>query len=183
MKKLIFTVAAASLVLAGCETTSSRPYKASTENIIALQKSLANSGNKVQVGAFSVASGVDTELTCRAMGAIDVSPGKDAVAFIQDAFREELFEAGAYDAENGRVIKGQITEFNADSWGKGKWEVGLMLSSDSLPNGLNVNTVYEFKSSFSAIKACQNVVDAFTPTVQQLIKQAVEHSDFAKLAK
>ena len=182
MKKiLLISLVGMAVLITGCETTSSQPYKASTKNVIAFQKTLKNTGKKVNVGNFSAAPGVDTELTCRAMGAIEVAPGKDAVTFISDAIQEELFAADVYDSA-GTVITGSITEFEADSWGEGQWDIGLNLSSPNLPNGLDVRTTYTFKSSFSALSACQNVVDAFTPAVQTLIGEAVDHPDFTKLA-
>lgn len=183
MKKLFFTFGVVALLLAGCETTSSQPYKASTDNIISLKQSFANTGKSVQLAAFSVKEGVKTELTCRAMGAIEVAPGKDAVTFIHDAFKEELFAAGAYDPTSSRTLKAEITEFAANSWGTGKWDISLKVSSDAYPQGYEVTTNYTFKTSFSAISACQNVVDAFTPSVQDLIKKVIAHPNFTNVAK
>jgi len=182
MKKIILAgLAISAMAFAGCETTSSRPYSASTKNIIAFQKAVPT-GSSVSVSQFQAAADVDMELTCRLLGALEVAPGKTATQFIEDAFQEELFDAGVFDA-NGTPITGMITQYEADSYGTGKWEIGLNLSSPNLPQGLDVATVYEFKSSYTALKACQNVVDAFTPAVQSLIAEAIEHPDFATLVR
>jgi len=183
MKKIILAgLAASALTFAGCETTSSRPYTPSTSNIVSIKDTIG-AGSKVGMNSFSASADVDQELTCRAMGAIDVGSGKPPVEFIQEAFKTEMFQAGVFDTNSSNKISGVLTKFEADSWGTGKWDVGLKVSSDSYPEGYEVMTSYEFKSSFSAIKACQNVVDAFTPTVQKLINDVVTHPDFAKLTK
>jgi len=181
MKNSLIATAVTGLLLTGCETTSSRPYSPSTENIVALQQSIAKQGKVVGLGDFDAAADVDTELTCRAMGAIDVGSGKSAVEFIEDAMRTELFQADSFDPNSANKISGTVTQFDADSWGTGNWKLSLKLVSDVHPSGYNVSSSYDFKSSFSALNACQNVVDAFTPAVQKLIKTAIEHPDFSKL--
>lgn len=175
-------VAAAALSLCACETTSSRPYTPSTSNILAFQSALKASEAKVQVSGFTMAAGISENLTCRALGALEVAPGKSAREFIEGAIRDELFAAGVYDAADGKVIKGELTELDFNSMGTGSWDIGLKLSSDALPEGYTVETHYEFKTSYSAIKACQNVIDAFTPAVQELIGKAVADPSFKDLA-
>lgn len=179
MKNVLLIAAFGAIVLSACETTSSRPYSASTENIIAFQKAIP-AGKKVNVGDFTAAAGVDVEPSCRALGALEVSPGKSPMEFIQDALRKEIFEADGYD-ESGTLLTGVLTELKPDSIGKGSWTIGLNLSSPNKPSGIDVNTVYEFKSSYSAISACQNVIDAFTPAVQETISKLIAHPDFDSL--
>ena len=58
----------------------------------------------------------------------------------------------------------------------------MNVRSAALPEGYDVSTEYEFKTSFSAIKACQNVVDAFQPTVSELLNKVVTHPQFSELA-
>ena len=184
MKRVILVgLAMSALTFAGCETTSSRPYSPSTSNIVSIKDTLGPSGTKVGLTGFSVAEGVDDELTCRAMGALDVGSGKTPVEFIEEAFKTEMFQAGVFSSDSTNKITGTLTQFEADSWGEGSWDLGLKLTSDRNPTGYEVTTNTTFKSSFSAIKACQNVVDAFTPAVQKLIGDAVAHPDFEKLAK
>ena len=178
----IATVLSAAL-LTGCETTSSRPYKASTDNILAFQGALKTSGKTVNVASFTAAEGIDTSPSCRAFGALDVAPGKTPIEFIHGALKEELFEAGVYDVSSPNTINGEITALKPTSFGSGKWVIGLKMSSDSLPAGYTVDTEYKFKTSYSAIKACQNVVDAFTPAVQELLSKVVADPKFADLTK
>ena len=179
MKYILLTSLLGAVALAGCETTSSRPYTASTENIIALKKAIPSS-KKVEIGDFTAAEGVDVEPSCRALGALEVAPGKTPMEFIQDALREEVFKADAYD-ESGTPLTGLLTELKPDSLGRGSWDIGLNISSPKKPEGIDVATRYEFKSSYSAISACQNVIDAFTPAVQETISKVVSHPEFQSL--
>ena len=180
MKKILFPIlVCAGLFVTACETTSSRPYSSSTKNIIAFKKAVP-AGQKININTFTAADGVNINPTCRALGALEVSPGKDPIDFIQEALREEIFAAGVYD-EAGTTIEGKLTSLVADSIGTGSWTIGLNLSSANNPAGINSETVYEFKSSYSAIRACQNVVDAFTPAVQDLISKVVADPNFDSL--
>ena len=174
-------VAVAVVSLAACETTSSRPYTPSTDNIMAFQSALTDGGEKVQLSAFTTAAGVESDMTCRALGALEVAPGKTPVSFIEGAMRDELFAAGVYDQKDGSVINGKVTNLEFNSFGTGSWKIALQLSSDAFPQGYEVSTDYSFKTSYSALKACQNVIDAFTPAVQDLIGKAVADPNFGSL--
>ncbi len=174
-------VAVAVLTLGACETTSSRPYTPSTANIMAFQSALKGDEQKVQLAEFTTAEDVEGEMTCRALGALEVAPGKAPVAFIEGAMRDELFAAGVYDQTEGTTINGEITQLDFNSFGTGSWKIGLNLSSEVAPEGYEVSTDYSFKTSYSALKACQNVIDAFTPAVQELIGKAVADPQFTTL--
>jgi len=174
--------AAAVLTLCACETTSSRPYTPSTSNIMAFQSALKDDGTKVQLATFVAGADVDQSLTCRALGALEVAPGKTPIQFVEGAMRDELFAAGVYDQASGNLIRGEVTQLEFSSFGTGSWNIGLKLTSDTMPEGYTVSTNYKFKTSYSALKACQNVIDAFTPAVQELIGSAVANPEFKTLA-
>tara|TARA_R100000365_G_C2748460_1_gene80006 strand:+ start:983 stop:1435 length:453 start_codon:yes stop_codon:yes gene_type:complete len=150
---------------------------------MAFQSALDADDQKVQLSTFETAADLDANLTCRALGALEVAPGKTPVSFIEGAMRDELFAAGAYDQADGKVIQGEVTQLSFNSFGTGSWKVALKLSSESLPEGYEVSTDYSFKTSYSALKACQNVIDAFTPAVQELIGKAVADPQFETLTK
>ena len=178
MKTHITILVSSIIALGACETTSSRPYAVSTQNIMAFQSALGDS--KVQVGEFETADGVEENMTCRALGALEVAPGKSPVEFVESAFRDELFAAGAI-AQDGHEINGIVEELDFNSFGTGSWDIAIRLSSATLPDGYSVSSSYSFKTSFSALSACQNVIDAFTPAVQQLVGQAISDPNFATL--
>ncbi|WP_022694264.1 hypothetical protein [Ponticaulis koreensis] len=179
--KFLFAAPLALLVVAACETTSSRPYQMSTENVLAAQQALEGSDAKFNVGSFSAAQGVDEAPTCRALGTIEVAPGQSPVDYIREALQTELFAADLV-AANGTAITGVVETLQFNSFGTGSWDVALQLSSPAMPEGYSVSTHYEFSTSFSAINACQNVIDAFQPTVASLLNAAINDPRFAQLA-
>lgn len=154
----------------------------STQNVLGMQQSLKAANLTVKVSDFTTAPGVDAEPTCRALGALEVAPGRSPAQYVQAAFQDELFAAGVIDVTKGVAISGEITELNFNSFGTGVWKLAVKFSSPSLPDGFTVREEYSFKSSFSALSACQNVIDAFQPTVSALIASAIKHPDFQKLA-
>lgn len=177
----IAAAVAAALVAAACETTSSRPYNPSTQNILAAQSALNQSTAKVQISQFAAAPGVNTAPSCRALGALEVAPGQSPVTYLQEALRQELFMAGLY-AQDGTAINGEVRTLKFNSFGTGSWDIGLFVSSPSLPAGYEVATHYEFKTSFSAINACQNVIDAFNPATSDVLSKVISHPQFRLLA-
>lgn len=177
---LIAIVGAAAALLSACETTTSLPYSVSTQNVIQAQSALRGTNGKVSVGVFTAAAGV-TEPTCRAMGALDVAPGKDIPTYIRDAFEAELFMAQVHAIE-APAITGRIDSLEMNSFGTGSWVIAMTVSSTAFPTGYQVTTNFPFATSFSAVMACQNAATAFNPAVQDLLRSVVSHPDFSRLA-
>lgn len=175
---LVATVCAVGVLLTGCETTDSIPYKASAANVIAIHESLQS--NKVSVGEFGMAPGVDDSPLCRMMGAIKVAPGKTPSQYIKDAFQEELLMAQAYDVK-GTPIEGRIEEMSFSSVSPAYWQITMSVQSP-VDKGYKVSVKYPFDTSFTAMSACKNVADAFGPAVQELLKQVVTNPQFPALA-
>lgn len=171
--------AMAALTLAACETTSTRPYNPATANIMQVQR-VTSDDTKVSVGEFTAGEGVETEQTCRLLGALEVIPGGTPIDYIKGAFEAELFQAGILDTD-GLPIQGEVTEMTFNSLGTGNWKIALKVTSESLPDGYTVRTEQTFKTSYSAVNACQNVVDALQPTVANLLQQVVSDPQFAAL--
>ena len=170
------------LCVAGCETTNSIPYKASTANIITIQQSLKAQGKTVSLGSVSLAPGVDESQRCRLNGPVKVAPGKTPAEYIHDAFQEELFTAGVYAPNAATTITATITALTFSSVSPANWNISMTVQSNT-SSGYSVSTKYDFGTSYSAYSACKNVADAFGPAVQQLLKQVVESSEFVALAK
>ena len=184
MLKLIKTgfVISCVLLITGCATTNSIPYKASTSNVITIQNTLKSNNSKVTLGDFTIANGVDQELNCRLLGPVKVSPGKTLSAYIKDAFQEELFLAQAYDTAASVKINGVIEKISFSSVSPANWEVVMRISSNKAA-GYTVAVKYDYDTSFDAFSACRNVADAFAPAVQELLKKVVTHPQFAQLSK
>lgn len=181
MKKILSVTVASTLFLAGCSTTNSVPYKASTSNVITIQQSLGKSGKKVSLGEVA-AKGINEAPTCRLAGPVNVAPGKTLSQYIKDAFQEELFLAGVYSPNSKNVINGTITALDFSSVSPASWTVTMSVSSN-VSSGYSVSSNYPFNTSFDAYSACKNVANAFGPAVQNLLKQVVSHSQFNSLAR
>ena len=177
---LILAVATA-LILAGCETTNSIPYKASTTNIIAIEQNLSSQGKKVSVGTIEMAAGVEENPICRLMGPVVVAPGKTLPQYIKDAFIEELFAGKAYEVNAPTVIDARIDELKFSSITPADWKITMTVKSNNSP-GYSVSVDYKFNTSWTAYSACKNVADAFGPAVQQLLHEVVTNPGFSKLS-
>ncbi len=181
MKNIItfFILAISGIVLTGCETTSSIPYTASTENVLQFQSALSSSNLKVKLGSFTESEAV-VDLTCRLMGPIDVSRGKTKAEYIKEAMQTELFMAQVYSVDGDIVIEGKLDSLDFSSVSPASWKFEFTVSSNKY-SGYSVSTNYTFDTSFSAYSACKNVADAFGPAVQDLINSIVTHPKFATL--
>ncbi|MBL8555156.1 MAG: hypothetical protein JNL41_12810 [Phenylobacterium sp.] len=169
------------LMLAGCDTTSPMAgYTPSTNNILGFQSALKPSGTSVKTGDFTATPGVEIP-TCRMAGKLDVTAGKPLELYVKEAMQAELFQAGVYDANSGVVISGRLDQLKVNTFGTGSWELGLQVTSSKDPVGYHVQAIRTFKSSYSAMSACQNATNAFAPTVQDLLGQVIANPGFGKL--
>jgi hypothetical protein len=175
-------VTALALLLAGCETTNSIPYKASTANIITIQQSMGTTGRKVSLGTVAMAQGVEESPLCRLMGPVKVAPGKTPAEYIKDAFQEELFAAQVYAPGSPTVIDATITELSFSSVSPANWTIAMHVRSNTSA-GYDVRVEYGFDTSWTAYSACKNVADAFGPAVQELLKKVVSDPGFPRLAQ
>lgn len=183
MYKVIATAAsaAAAVVLAGCDTTSPMAgYTPSTNNILGFQAALKPTGSNVKTGDFTAGPGIEIP-TCRMAGKLDVTAGKPLEQYVKEAMQAELFQAGVYDVNSGVVINGRLDQLKVNTFGTGSWELGLQVTSSKDPLGYHVQATREFKSSYSAMSACQNATNAFAPTVQDLLGKVVTDPGFGKL--
>jgi len=183
MNRFIFgaALAVAAVAVAGCDTTSPMAgYTPSTTNILGFQSALKPTGTMVRTGDFASGAGVEIP-TCRMAGKLDVTAGKALDQYVKEAMQAELFQAGVYDTGAGVVINGRLDELKVNTFGTGSWTLGLQVTSNKDPAGYHVEAVRSFKSSYSAVAACQNATNAFAPTVQDLLGQVVNNAGFARL--
>lgn len=163
----------------GCSTTSGgAPYKASIQNVVAIQEQLGEA--KVKLIDFTAAAGVDDPRMCRALGSISIAGGKAPSQFVRDAFQEELFLAQSYSNTSPIAISGRLDALSFSSVVPANWDITLTLTSS---NGatLQVQNRHEFSSSWDALSACKNVADAFAPAVQALLRKAATDTRFKTL--
>lgn len=177
-----YAVIGSALLAAGCETTNSIPYKASTTNVITIQQSMQAQGKKVSIGQVDAATGVDQNPNCRLVGPVTVAPGKSLAQYIKEAMTEELFLAQVYQPNAASVLDARIEELSFSSTSPAYWSIKLNVKSNH-SEGYTVAVKYGFDTSWSAQSACKNVTDAFGPAIQELLKQVVTNQKFALLTK
>ncbi|WP_299022722.1 hypothetical protein [uncultured Photobacterium sp.] len=178
MKKIL-AVAVCSLTLTACSTMQPPRYSTSVDNI---QKLKTFEGAKANVASFTQNASFDAN--CRLMGPIEPADSLTIPEFITKAINDEFKMADIY-SPTGSQITGEITniEFSSTSGlTNGYWDIGVILKSSN-GSSLKTSNKYTFKSGFDAITACNATADALTPAVQDLIKTAVNHPDFASLLK
>lgn len=175
----IIGISCSLLFMTGCETTTTRPYAASTENVLKFQSVLKSSGQKVALGSFSENSEIGT-LNCRLNGPVDVSSGKSRAEYIKNAMQTELFMAEVYAVDAGTTITGSLDSLTFSSVSPASWEIEFSVASNK-SDGFSLTTKYPFKTSYSAYNACKNVADSFGPAVQQLIRDIINHNEFPAL--
>lgn len=181
MKKLLLAgmIVLSNFILTACETTSSRPYSASTDNVLSFQSILSSLGQKVKINDFTQSDDLGS-LTCRLNGPVDISLRKSKSTYIQEALKMELFMAQAYDLNADVAIDGKLESLSFSPLIPGKWDITFTVSSNK-SEGYTVATSFPSKISFSAYSACKNVAHAFGPAIQKLNKEIVSHPQFPAL--
>jgi len=117
---------------------------------------------------------------CRAAGPMKPSAGETFEKYIEDALREELFEAGIYDSDANIQIDGLLKRIHFETAGNSSWDIELEISSNT-GTSYTVIVDYEFSGSFFAEHACRDGAEALVEAIQALILQVIEHPDFNKL--
>lgn len=169
------------LVLSACATPTVSRYAVSTDNVVAL-RNLKLSG----IGVGQIAEPPKDDIKCRDIGQVRLQDGKTHAQYIQGALRDELRLAGAYAETNPRVtLSGRLTAINSSSGlgnSKGVWAMTLQLDSSN-GKSLMVDETYNFRSGLAATAACNNVAQAFTPAVQDLIGKIFASPAFPTLVQ
>jgi hypothetical protein len=175
----LLLIATVALILAACETPTTQRYSISPNNDQVI-RALNTTG--VGVGPFAGASTFD--LNCRAVGTLQVADGLTHVAYIQQAFEDELKVAGAFASASPRItLTGTVNRLAFSSTKGltgGSWTIDLALTSSN-GNMLKVSEYYEFKSGFGGLEACRNTAEAFLRAVQDLVGKAVGSPEFHDL--
>ncbi len=112
--------------------------------------------------------------------------GGVALCAVQDRARpsfKELKLANAYDPASPIKISGRLDEIDFSSgMSDGFWMFTLTISN-ARKESFTVKSKSAFSGSFSADKACQEVAQAFAPSVQTLIKDIVKDPRFKQIAQ
>jgi len=168
--------ACVALALTGCANYAVPRYAVNIDNVDALRQIQAQ---PVNIGPFSGAEGGRVEMTCRGNGVVKTTDGETFAAYVRKALTDELKLAQAYNAASPVTLTGELKQLNFDSL-KGVWALTLSLKSS---NGwsVDVQSGFEYQTSFVLETACTQTAQAFVPAVQNLIRHVVHNPDFIKL--
>lgn len=177
MKFVSLTVIAIAALVSGCAYNAS-PYGASVKNVDAIKSSNIKS---VAVAPFTASKPGQSSITCRAAGNVNVAPNFES--YIEKAFIDELKLAGVYNPAAPLVLSGKLEAIDFSSgMTDGNWSFTLTVTNNRKESFTTTSTA-PFSGSFSADKACQEVAQAFAPSVQKLIEDVVRNPKFKELAK
>ncbi len=163
-------------MLYGCSYNVS-PYGASAKDVEAI-KGMAL--KPVSVARFDAAKPGLNSISCRAAGAVKVSPSFED--YIEKALIDELKLAGAYDPNSKLVLKGRLDEIDFSSgMSDGNWSFTVTVTNAG-GDSFVTQSKSEFSGGFIAEHACQQTAQAFTPAVQKLVEDIVRNPKFKQVA-
>ena len=181
MKKIILLLGC--LLIAGCESISAGdPYRISSSNVLSVQQ-LLSENQKIQDVNVGFRAGYQPDLTCRLIGVPDFGRGKDVLAYIEDAFVDELLSAGRADGQSSTVITLTVNELSFSSVSPAYWQASVLVDSSTSSKSFEVNVKQPFSTSWSALFACQNLTFAFAPFVSDIISSIVRNSQFPSMVR
>lgn len=165
------------LLLGACSTMTPARYSPSADTNLALDQLV---GAKARVSALAMPE--DPDVNCRLMGPVKPADGLTIGEFIAEAFNTEFKFADLY-ATDGVTLGGRVDRVEFSSivgLTSGRWDLAITLESSN-GKSISVQNLYEFKSGFDAITACNQTAQALGAAVQELVKKAVLAPGFAGL--
>jgi len=181
MKKIFFTISVLILTVgfSGC-ANKVHDYSVSSDNIINL-KDLSKSGHQVKVSEFTDSGRDETKVMCRLATPIGTPKGETFASYIKGAFEKELIIADMYNKNAKNTISVNLDDiYGSTVLGNAYWEFKATVKSSNGEN-YNVNSKYDYESSFSAMSACSEMQRSFVPAVQKLNGEIIKHPKFKKL--
>lgn len=176
MKTLSFSFLIATLLLSGCSITADQ-YQPS----VATQQVIRNYDRKINVGAFTAAK-TDRKVLCRLANNVDLPNRHSFESYIENAFKEELVLAGMYSKDSDITISGHLHDTDVSSGvTDAHWTFDITVANNRNDN-FRVTHKREYNSSFVGGVACgHNMPKSLMPTVQELIKEIVNHPKFENM--
>ncbi len=168
------------LALGACESFTADRY-VSTSGNQAVLKSLSAS-QKVNVAPFTVATTDSVNVACRLAGPIQVAGSGRHEEYIQKAFVDELQAAGMYRLSSSKIFKAELNKINVSTITPASWTIsGDFYANDNFIKA--IETQFPYKTSYSAMGACNNAAENFPYAVEQFIGEFVKSSEFKRAVK
>jgi len=163
--------------LSACESFTADRYRSSSQNQMVLEK--ISSKKQYAVDDFLVENKESISVSCRLAGPIQVPGAGDHANYIQEALEEELRLAGMYNKASSRKFSAEIKEIRVTTVAPASWDI----AGDFYFNGgfvKSVKTSFPYKTSFSAMGACNNAAENFPYAVEEFLEEFIESAEFKK---
>lgn len=177
MNRICFIVVLLVPLVSACSTMTPARYSPSADTNLALDRY-----PDARVRLTHLTMPEDADVNCRLMGPIKAADGMSIAEFIADAFNSEFKFADIY-AEDAVTLHGSVDRVEFSSivgLTSGRWDLALSLTSSN-GESMSSQNLYEFKSGFDAITACNQTAQALGSAVQELIEKTVSDPAFATL--
>jgi hypothetical protein len=162
----------------GFHTYFSDKYTSSDRNV-SLLKTIKKDLVPVRIADFGSNAPGKASMVCRASYPVH-TPGKIPFeAFIAEAMKAELSEAGLY-SETGAEITANLNAIEFASFGVGKWTIEATFAVEG-KEPLKVKHETTYPVSFGAVAACDDVTQALVPAIQEFLYQFYSSPQFKLL--
>jgi hypothetical protein len=176
MKSVSLVLVVTSLFLSGCAFKTS-PYGASMKNVDSIKTSEIK---PVAVSKFQSTKPGLSSIMCRGVGPVTVESSFEN--YIEKAFIDELKLAGAYNPNSSFILSGKLEEVDFSSgMTDGKWLFTLSLTN-AKNESVTTQSSFPFSGSFIGDRACGEVAQVFSLSVQKLIADVVQNPKFKQVA-
>jgi len=182
---IIFAIVLSSM-LTGCMQMP-LAYQPSIENLETLKASKMAPAN---VGTFALAPGKPTSMdqTISARGSTAVPPNNSMSLFLKDALKQELVNAGKFDANSTMVISGQLTnstlEAPVSATGRGVLAAKFKVDRDNqVVYEKELTESAEWYSAFMGADAIPTALTQYAGLYKKLLARLFGDEDFQKATK
>lgn len=167
------------IYIPGPRTYVANVYSPSAENV-ALLRELKQAFPSVRIAGFSSYAPGEATLVCRLSYPVYL-PGKIPYeAYLAEAMRAELQEAGLY-AENALIgLNGHLVAMDFNSFGTGKWTIEAKFSVEGR-EPITIKHEYTYPVAAGAVSACGDVSRALVPAMQDFLHVVYSDPQFRNL--
>ena len=167
------------LLMSGC--SNKVPTYSNTPQNMRAVKTVAASASPVNVGAFTATNADESKVMCRLATPVGTPDGVTFAKYIEDALATELEMGNMIDPKSKVTLTGHLDNiYGSTVLGNAYWEFKLKVSSSN-GKSIDVNSRYDYESSFTAYSACSEMQRSYLPAVQELVNKIVTNPQFKEL--
>ena len=178
---MIYThgMASPGIYVPGFRTYSTGIYSSAEPNIELLKK-LAPKIPKLRIAGFGANEPGKASLVCRLSFPVFL-PGKIPLeAYLAEAMRTELLEAGIYADTSPVALNAHLLAMDFNSIGTGKWTIEAIFSVEG-KGPVTIKFDYSYPIGLGAVQACADVSRALVPAIQGFLHATYSDPGFQAL--